>query len=102
MKTVKLNISDLEKVIQKVIEEQTGPGITTYTQGLTTPKPTKIDEKYSCVPKNVRLFVDYVMVNKNPLASYLKIDVQNLILLTKISVGILGRETRFGKTVEFM
>jgi len=101
MKTVKLNISDLEKVIQKVIEEQTGPGITTYTQGLTTPKPTKIDEKYSCVPKNVRLFVDYVMVNKNPLASYLKIDVQNLILLTKISVGILGRETKFGKTVEW-
>jgi len=100
MRIIKLNQSDLKKIIEKVIEEQTGPGITSYSQQLSRPKPTKIDEKYPCVPKDVRIFVDYVMTNKEMLSKFLKIDVPNLIFLTKSSIGIIGRETKFGKVQE--
>jgi len=83
MRIIKLNQSDLKKIIEKVIEEQTGPGITSYSQQLSRPKPTKIDEKYPCVPKDVRIFVDYVMTNKEMLSKFLKIDVTNLIVIKK-------------------
>lgn len=96
-KIIKLTESDLKKIIDKVIHEQTGPGITSNTR-LDVPK--KKVEGYSCVPENLKLFVDYVMTNKSTLMKELKVDLPTLILLTKTSIGIIGRETKFGKFTE--
>jgi hypothetical protein len=96
-KVIKLTESDLIKIVKRVLNEQSVIGAPNYG---TMSEPKKIVKNYSCVPDSVNLFVDYVMTNKNLLMKKLNIDYKTLILLTKASVGIMGRETKFGNYTE--
>ena len=97
MKIIKLTESDLINIVKRVLEEQSVAGAPNYG---TMSGPTNIEKTYSCVPDNVNLFVDYVITNKNLLMKKLNLDYKTLILLTKASVGIMGRETKFGNYTE--
>lgn len=96
-KVIKLTESDLINIVKRVLEEQSVVGAPNYG---TMSEPKKIVKNYSCVPDSVNLFVDYVMTNKNLLMKKLNIDYKTLILLTKASIGIMGRETKFGSYTE--
>jgi hypothetical protein len=109
-KIIKLDESDLLKIINRVIFEQ--------TTKLTIPKeyykmqpldnyqyqnrqPQVIyGQKFPCIPKQVLSFVSFIDKHSQDLQKELKIDLNTLILLTKASVGILGRETTFGTYTE--
>jgi hypothetical protein len=97
-KVIKLNESDLIRIVKKILEEQSVIGAPNY--GTTQLHPTKETTFYGCVPGNLSLFVDYVMTNKKLLMKKLNLDSKNLILLTKISLGIIGRESKFGNYTE--
>jgi len=96
-KVIKLTESDLINIVKRVLNEQSVIGAPNYG---TMSEPKKIVKNYSCVPDSVNLFVDYVMTNKNLLMKKLNIDYKTLILLTKASIGIMGRETKFGSYTE--
>jgi hypothetical protein len=98
-KIIKLTESDLIDIVKRVLEEQSVMGTPYFPTISATPK--KIIKTYSCVPDSVNLFVDYVMTNKNLLMKKLNVDYKTLILLTKASIGIMGRETKFGNYTEF-
>lgn len=55
---------------------------------------------YPCVPKSFQPFVNYVMINKPKLSKQLGVDDKTLSYLTKISLGIIGRETQMGEYQE--
>ncbi len=97
-KIIKLTESDLINIVKRVLEEQSVAGAPNY--GTIQLHPTKPEKTYSCLPGNTSLFVDYVISNKNLLIKKLKIDYKTLILLTKASIGIMGRETKFGSYTE--
>jgi len=97
-KIVKLTEYDLINIVKKVLEEQSVIGTPNY--GTTQLQPTKETTLYSCVPGNLSLFVDYVITNKKLLMKKLNLDFKNLILLTKASLGIIGRESKFGNYTE--
>ena len=97
-RVIKLTESDLEQIIKKVISEQSRYDLVNFNQ---TPKVTKPSEKkpiktLSCVPSNLSVFVSYVINNSQMLMKNMNIDYKTLILLTKVSIGIIGRETKFG------
>lgn len=98
-KIIKLNESELIDLVKKIIVEQRAnvrvqnPKILNRS---TITQREKTSKTYSCVPKNINTFVNYVIDNKNLLMKKLNIDYKNLILLTKVSIGIIGRETKFG------
>jgi hypothetical protein len=98
-KVIKLKESDLINIVKRVLEEQSVMGTPYFPTISATPK--KIIKTYSCVPDSVNLFVDYVMTNKNLLMKKLNVDYKTLIVLTKASIGIMGRETKFGNYTEF-
>jgi hypothetical protein len=96
-KVIKITESELLEIIEKIIHEQTGPGITSNTKLDSTKKTVK---GYSCVPENLKLFVDYVITNQSTLMKELNVDFPTLTLLTKASIGIIGRESKFGQFIE--
>ena len=95
-KIIKLTESDLINIVKRVMNEQSVVGAPNYGTTNSQP-PTKT---YSCIPGEASLFVDYVISNKNLLMKKLNLDYKTLILLTKASVGIMGRETKFGNYTE--
>ena len=96
-KIIKLTESDLINIVKRVLEEQSVIGAPNYGMVTKSIKPQKI---YNCVPENLSLFVDYVLINKSLLMKKLNLDYKTLILLTKASIGIMGRETKFGSYTE--
>lgn len=50
-----------------------------------------------CLPSSMRVFANYVRTNKEKLKKDLGVDDKMLTLLTKAAIGIMGRETTFGK-----
>ena len=97
-KVIRLKESDLKNIIKRVLKEQSVVGAPNY--GTIQLHPTKETTFYGCVPGNLSLFVDYVMSNKKLLMKKLNLDSKNLILLTKASLGIIGRESKFGNYTE--
>ena len=53
--------------------------------------------KGKCVREEIWPFVNYVLQNQNKLLDELKIDLKTLNQLTKASIGIIWKETFFGK-----
>jgi len=107
-KIIKLIESDLINIVKRVLKEQSvagapNMGMTNKPQAwetLTYATPKKTIKTYSCVQENINTFVNYVIDNKNLLMKKLNIDYKNLISLTKVSIGIIGRETKFGDNTE--
>jgi hypothetical protein len=99
MKIIKLTESDLEVIVKKVLSEQVVPGLGSYNPTPRVPKPSekKPIKTFSCVPSNLSVFVSYVINNSQMLMKNMNIDYKTLILLTKVSIGIIGRETKFGE-----
>ena len=97
-KIIKLTESDLINIVKRVLEEQSVMGAPFFPTIPATPKKTI--KTYSCVPENINTFVNYVVDNKNLLMKKLKIDYKTLIVLTKASIGIMGRETKFDSYTE--
>jgi hypothetical protein len=93
-KVIKLTESDLLNIVKRVLKEQE------YDTESPFAKQTPLKTTYTCVPGDLNLFVDYVMSNKNLLMKKLNLDYKNLIYLTKASIGIIGRETKFGSFTE--
>lgn len=98
-KIIKLTESDLINIVKRVLKEQSVIGAPNYGTTNSQP-PTKPNKTYSCLPGDTSLFVDYVISHKNLLMKKLNLDYKTLILLTKASVGIMGRETKFGNYTE--
>jgi hypothetical protein len=61
----------------------------------------KSPDKYKCVPEDLRVFASYAMDNAERYTKLLSVDLATYKLLVKSSLGIIGRETKFGKTEEF-
>ena len=97
-KIIKLTESDLIRIVQRVLEEQSVVGALkdaaerlTPNMGMTnkpqtTPKPT---QSLSCVPLAFQLAVDKLI----------KEGYNKTIL--KVSLGIIGRESDFGESNRF-
>lgn len=86
----------------KFLQEQSvagAPGMGSVVPAFFPERSQKI-KSYKCVPQTMNTFVNYVVDNKDSLMKKLKIDYQTLILLTKVSLGIIGRETKFGSYTE--
>ena len=98
MKVIKLTESDITRIVKKVLSEQVIPGLGSYNPTPRVPKPSekKPIKTFSCVPSNLSAFVSYVITNSQMLMKNMNIDYKTLILLTKASIGIIGRETKFG------
>jgi len=96
-KVIKLKESDLIYIVKRVLEEQSVVGVPNDNP---VSSPKKVIKNYSCVPPNLNTFVDYVISNGNLLMKKLNLDYKTLILLTKASIGITGRETKFGSYTE--
>lgn len=83
-KVVKLTESELVKIIERVINEQTGPGITS-TNNLTQPKP--LPKKFQCLTDELSAAAQYVLSHN--------IDP----FFVRYALGIIGRESDFGKVM---
>ena len=94
----KIRESQFEYLIHEILREQSAIGVP--HQGM-YPEPQKSIKKYDCVPENINTFVNYVIDNNAMLMKKLNLDYKTLILLTKASIGIIGRETKFGEYTEF-
>lgn len=90
MKVVRLTESDLRKIVLKVIEEQTGPGITSFGSssfGMTGYSPKPPVKKYQCLTNELSAAAQYALAHGvNP-------------FFVKYALGILGRESDFGKVM---
>jgi len=95
MKIIKLTESDLQQIVERVIKEQTGPGITnfgpnsrpgvTHFGPYTPPKQPK--KKFTCLTDELSMAAEYAIShNVYP-------------FFVKYSLGILGRESDFGKVM---
>lgn len=58
---------------------------------------TITNEFNSCLPSSMRAFANFVRVSKEKLKKDLGVDDKMLTLLAKTAIGIMGRETTFGK-----
>lgn len=56
--------------------------------------------KFPCIPDKVLPFIDYISKNSEDVRKKLGVDLPTLILLTKASMGIIGRESKFGNYSE--
>lgn len=120
MRVIKLKESDLEKIVKRVLVEQTKGNFPAAT--LTPPQPQQSSlqptmntksgtydgpiqiqlKPYEvCVPKNIISFVWWVHQNQKEIMSKLGIDINLLKLLLKASVGIFGRETTFADSKRY-
>jgi hypothetical protein len=87
-KIIKLTEQDLEKIVKRVLKEQTGPGLTTFPTPKSTSSP--VDEKIlPCVPTAFKL----------PIQNFIKKNYNKTFL--KASLGIIGRESDFGESNRF-
>lgn len=97
---VRISENDLKNIILKKIQEQ-GNMFATAGTPVSTPqnkKPVETqDKKYPCVADILQPFVSYVLKNKKQLSNKLGIDEKLLIILTKASIGIIGRESTYGR-----
>jgi len=80
-KIIKLTESDLQRIVKKVLKEQTGPGITSFNTYAAPKAPPK---KFQCLTNELSAAAQYVIShNINP-------------FFIKFALGILGRESDFG------
>jgi hypothetical protein len=120
-KVIKITESDLEKIIRKVISEQTimgkeldfkqqpsnrsdylGKGAGFERQNFperSTPKIVTVP--YRCLPQGMSSFANYVRIHKHELMRDLQVDEKTLLIMAKASMGIIGRETTFGEGTDF-
>lgn len=119
MKIIKLKESDLERIISRVIFEQTtqikqrygvdpavapsdylGKGGELERQNFS--RNVLFDNvNYKCLPKSLQGFANYVRIHKGDLMKKLQVDEKTLLLMTKAAMGTIGRETSFGHGTEF-
>lgn len=88
-KIIKLTESDLTKIVKKVLDEQSIPGLSSYNP---TPqfKPDVVDKNIlPCVPTAFKLAIQ----------SLIKKNYNKLFL--KAALGIIGRESDFGESKRF-
>lgn len=65
-----------------------------------TPQSTPTNSKYPCLPNDkLSPFIYYIQKNKNNICSKLGISPTFLLTLTKVSIGIMKRESDFGLSV---
>jgi len=114
-KIIRLTESDLQKIIEAVIQEQTqtkynfnAPVITqtkdTFSSsgGIMTKQKQQQDiarteSMYGCVPEKLLPFVLYLMANLSKIEKILGLDKANVLYLTKYALGIIGRESKYGE-----
>jgi len=84
-KIVRLTESELVELIRKTIDEQTGPGITSFTNIDATVKP--LPQKYNCTTPELSAAAQYTISHG--------VDP----FYVKYAMGILGRESDFGKVM---
>lgn len=94
-----------EKQLELIIEEQNGSTnymvTTTDSAPSTTSSIIDVKSYLSCVPLEFRGFIMAVYNNKDSLSKYLGIDSKKLMEFAKLSLGIMYRETKLGKSTEF-
>jgi len=83
MRIIKLTESDLQQIVEKVIKEQTGPGITSFNSTIIAPKPPQ--KKFQCLTNELSAAAQYTLSH----------NVDSFFV--KYALGIIGRESDFGK-----
>ena len=120
MKIIKLTESDLEKIVRKVISEQTLqiPKSASNQQSFPSDylgkgsgferhnfperfRSVVSNVDYKCLPKSLSSFANYVRNNKQKLMNSLNVDEKTLLVMAKAAMGVIGRETSFGAGTEF-
>jgi hypothetical protein len=96
-KIIRLTESDLEKIIEKVLIEQSVVGVANY--GMTSSSEKKV-VLYPCVPDSLRPFIVYLMANLPKIEKQLGLDKANILYLTKYAMSVIGRETQFGTVTD--
>lgn len=84
-KIIKLTESDLEKIVKRVLQEQTGPGITSINDYQSLLK--KLPQKFTCTNPELSAAAQYAISNG--------VDP----FYVRYGIGILGRESDFGKVM---
>jgi hypothetical protein len=84
-KIIKLTESDIMKIVERVINEQSR-------------KKIKVMPTYSCLPnkKGMSEFINFVIAEKNKLKSDLNVNDEVLLFLTKVAVGIMEWQSEGG------
>lgn len=80
---VRLTEQDLNNIIKRILSEQTGPGITSFSDY--TPNP--ITQKFTCTTPEISAAAQYAIAHG--------VDP----FYVKYGIGILGRESDFGKVM---
>lgn len=99
-KIIKLTESDLMKIVERVIDEQSRnqyvrqemPKVAVDNTYVKRPaKDIRIAPTYSCLPnkKGVSEFVNFVIAKKNELKSDLSVNDEVLLYLTKVAIAIM-------------
>lgn len=116
MKIIKLTESDLEKIVERVLSEQSIGGKKIDFKPQSNPSdylgkgagferqnyPERFNVvTYKCLPQSLSVFANYVKSHKQDLMSSLQVDEKTLVLMAKAAMGIIGRETSFGEGTEF-
>lgn len=115
-KVIKLTESDLTKIVNKVLKEQTkypsfvkdtkptsdylGKG-GQFERGLSKYKKPENFTYFDCLPAGVQAFANYVVKNSEKLTKDLGVDKNTLLVMAKAAMGIIGRETSFGEGTDF-
>lgn len=118
MKIIKLTESDLKKIVERVISEQSimgkkndfkqqpnpsdylGKGSGFERQNYPERFARKLSNYETCVPESLRGFIKYVMSNKNTVMKQVGVNEKVFFQMVKAAIGIIGRETKYGNYVE--
>jgi hypothetical protein len=117
-KIIRLTESDLQKIVKRVIQEQDKTKYNFDTPVMTQTKDTfsssggmmtqqkqqqdiaRIKSMYPCVPDSLKGFILYLMTNLPKIQKLLGLDKANVLYLAKYAMGVIGRETQFGKVTD--
>jgi len=101
-KIITLTEQDLFKIVKLVLKEQGSADINDIRRSKEQlSKSSEAPVAPSCLPENTLPFVIYVKTNKKKLMTDLSVDEKTLLLYTKCSIGIIGRETMYNTYTEW-
>jgi len=119
-KIVRLTEFELINLVRKSINEQSKGKTTVFpaatltssqpqqsslqptmnTQSVRYGEKTSVQKYEACVPSILKPFIIYVMTNKDSIIKKSGVDEKTFMQMVKASIGIIGRETKYGNYTE--
>lgn len=104
-KEINMKILINESQLKILIEQQSPQNKSGYQVTATNNKViSRVTQKFdpTCVPSEFKGFVMSVVGNQDKLSKELGIDTKTLLFFTKLSLGIMYRETKLGAASEYL